>query len=101
MNREDIRGAWECMKTLYRILPPNVEMEVQPAYDKVNAQLEAIRKRFFLSIVLVEPYYMNYLYGSNRWLLGIFKNSLHKHGYLEEFPITGLNPRPKHIGSEE
>jgi hypothetical protein len=90
LNNGSSFDAWRAIKTLYDLLPPECSAECKPAYDEVYDGIGRIHADTRSGIDKVGAnmkfrYYLGkYLAITNRKLLIVFKNSLHKHGYLEK-----------------
>jgi hypothetical protein len=97
MNVKDMTGCWEALRTLYSLLPPEVEKEVKDQYLKVLEGLRDIKTRtktFDIPSSVLKANFQTgkFLYMENRELLRLFKDSLYRHGYLERsFKPSGSN----------
>ncbi|MGA2308844.1 MAG: hypothetical protein ABSG57_04755 [Candidatus Bathyarchaeia archaeon] len=92
MNNGNSVGAWECIKTLNSVAPPEVVHECKADFDRAQQTIVRIKRQTYSPIngIGVSNDKFNaicrkFLYGETRRLLSLYKDSLWAHGYLERF----------------
>ena len=96
-------GGWQALKTLYVELPPECQEDcaedlanVKTALSEIITSIQGIN--LYLRRARRANALQKYLETSNLQLFDKFKNSLFKHGYLENTSAKPRNPTPTTLG---
>jgi len=88
LNDNDMLTAWECLRTLYFLVPEEVQKAVKNLYEDTVEQLAKIVEMSGVDIVEARVNRRNrilyFLKGRNYELLSSMKNELIRRGYLEK-----------------